>query len=179
MGPGMGGDELAVDDENSREGQGTVDVTATGITHSISRKFRAIAARITIRVIAVIQVETCTIPRSGPGQSRCWVVLLWFVTVRAQSLFWSWSSDQTHLRVRSRMVGLMLVAAGTRPPGTSPRTAGCPDARERPAPEHGSTAAWAGRVAGSSTPLVSCRPCLCRSLALAALPHGRWLCSSF
>lgn len=147
--------------------------------HSIAFNFRAITAWMAITMIALIQVETCTNPRSGPGQSRCWVILLWFVTVRAQSLFRSWSSDPTHLGVRSRTVGSMPVVVGRLPPGTSPRTAACPGVRERPGPEHGSTAAWAGRVEGSSTPLVSCHPCLCRSLALAALPHGRWLCSSF
>lgn len=146
--------------------------------HSIAFNFMALTAWMAITMIALIQVETCTNPRSGQGQSRCWVILFWFVTVRAQSLFRSWSSDQTRVRVRSRMVGSMLVAVGKLPPGTSPRTAGCPGGRERPGPEHGSTGALVGRVEGSSTPLVSCRPCLCRSLALAALPHGRWLCSS-
>jgi len=44
---------------------------------------------------------------------------------------------QTRVRVRSRMVGSMLVVVGRLPPGTSPRTAVCPGGRERPGPEHG------------------------------------------
>ena len=105
-----------------------------------------------IAVIALIQVKTCANPRSSPGQSRCIAILFSFVTVRAQSMFWSCLNDLTHGRVMSMMVGSMALVVGTLPPGTSPRTAGCPGVRERPGPEHGSTGAWAGRVGGVFDP---------------------------
>lgn len=90
------------------------------------------------------------------------------------------SRDQPRLGGKSMVMRELLgpmAVKGMLPPGTSPRTAERPGERVRLGPERESTGALEGTIGGSSTLPVSCRLCLCRSFAVAALPLGPSLCS--